>query len=486
MSSRTAAALLLIALAGLGQPALSQFETRASFLVSAPSDPSSLVVGDFNGDGVADVAVVNIVRNATGTVQVLLGNGDGTFRTGATYSFDTPAVYAASGSLRGNGIIDLVLGVTGGASEVYVMLGNGDGTFQTPTAYATAAESEMVALGDFTGDGIVDILDLEGVSTGGTTCYCIQVLPGNGDGTFGAPIATVPVPYNVFGYSIAVGDFNDDGKLDVAVGGGEGSANRLVIMLGKGDGTFSPDGYYTLGEIPGSIATGYFTGNKKRLDLALTNGGVGVLLGSGKGTFQQPVYYSASLTSWVIAGDLNGDGKIDLAMSDEGVWPHNNAGVTVLNGNGDGTFQGSVFYPVGTTAGGQFLATGDFNGDGEPDLAVVNSVNGVITTLLNTGVVNFSPTTPLNFKTQAVGTTSAAQTVKLTNTGTTELRIQSIKASAEFAVTSTCGERVAPGANCTISATFSPTKQGAAQGTISIADSASSKPQVIELLGTGT
>jgi len=101
-------------------------------------------------------------------------------------------------------------------------------------------------------------------------------------------------------------------------------------------------------------------------------------------------------------------------------------------------------------------------------------------------VVNFSPTTPLNFHSQAVGTTGAAQTVTLTNTGTTELKIQSMDASAEFAVKSTCGERVAPGAKCTISATFSPTKQGAQQGTISIIDSASSKPQVIELLGTGT
>jgi hypothetical protein len=106
--------------------------------------------------------------------------------------------------------------------------------------------------------------------------------------------------------------------------------------------------------------------------------------------------------------------------------------------------------------------------------------------MLNTGVVTFSPTTPLNFKKQAVGKTSAAQSVTLTNTGTTELKIQSMKASAEFAMKSTCGARVAPGADCTISTTFSPTKQGVQQGTISIIDNASSKPQVIELLGTGT
>jgi hypothetical protein len=116
----------------------------------------------------------------------------------------------------------------------------------------------------------------------------------------------------------------------------------------------------------------------------------------------------------------------------------------------------------------------------------VGSGHGNVVTLLNTGVVTFSPTTPLNFGDQSIGATSAAQTVTLTNAGTAELKIQSMKASAEFAVTATCGSRVAPGANCTISATFSPTKQGAKQGTVSISDNASSKPQVIELFGTGT
>ena len=126
---------------------------------------------------------------------------------------------------------------------------------------------------------------------------------------------------------------------------------------------------------------------------------------------------------------------------------------------------------------------GDFNGDRQIDIAYADYENEGVTVLLNTGVASFSPTTPLNFEKQAIGKTSTPQSVKLTNTG--ELKIQSMKASAEFAVTSTCGARVAPGADCTISATFSPTKQGAQQGTISIIDNASSKPQVIELLGTG-
>jgi hypothetical protein len=232
----------------------------------------------------------------------------------------------------------------------------------------------------------------------------------------------------------------------------------------------------------GNIATGYFTADKTKLDLAVTNEvALGVMLGNGDGTFQPAVYYSTKIAeTWVIAQDLDGDGKVDLAASNAGVTGVS-PGVSVLKGNGDGTFQTAVFYPE---EGGNFVAAGDFNGDGKPDLVVLDMAGGSVITLLNTGVVSFSPTAPLNFEKQGVGTTSPPQSVILTNSGTTELKIQSIKASAEFGVTSTCGSRVASGAQCTISATFSPTKSGAVQGTI--IDNASSKPQVIELLGTGT
>jgi hypothetical protein len=476
-----AVALLVTALAGASPRAFAQFETRASFSIG-PADPFSVIVGDFNGDGILDVAVLNDVP--AGSVEILLGNGDGTFRAGSTYS-TAAAFYGAAASLRNNGILDLVFGGAG-TDNVYVMLGNGDGTFEPAVAYATTANSWMIALGDFTGNGNIGVADVEGTSSGGVVCDCVEVFSGNGDGTLGAPAATTAVPYNVDGYSIVAGDFNDDGNLDVAVGGGFGAANQVDILLGNGNGTFRPDGYYSLGAIPGSIATGYFTSNKKRLDLAMTNSGLDVMLGGGNGKFQPAVYYTASLTSWVVAEDFNGDGKTDLAASDDGELHYSSPGVTVLNGNGDGTFQAGIFYPVGTTEGGQFVATGDFNGDHKPDLLVLNSVNGYLTTLLNTGVVSFSPTTPLNFGKQSIGTTSAPQTVTLTNTGTIALKISSMKASSEFAVTSTCGSGVAAGQKCTFSATFSPTKQGAAQGTISIIDSASTKPQVIELLGTGT
>ncbi|MGD0568659.1 MAG: FG-GAP-like repeat-containing protein [Candidatus Sulfotelmatobacter sp.] len=468
-------------------PAVAQFETRASFPIGGDAGPYSLVVGDFNRDGILDVAEFGFSPAAS--VEILLGNGNGTFRLGATYPLAGSAFYNATASLRRNGILDLVI-AGGNMDDVYVMLGNGDGTFQTPVPYPTTASPSMVGVGKFTRGGNTDLIALEWTSAGGVVCDCIEVLPGNDDGSFGAPITT-PVP-NIHGFAIATGDFNSDGKLDVAVAGGFGISSQVDILLGNGDGTFTADGYYAVGDTPQSIATGYFTQDKTKLDLAVANeagSSLSVLLGNGDGTFQPSVYYDTPYPTWVIAEDLEGDGNVDLAASNAGLagflqeFP---AGVSVFKGNGDGTFQAGAFYPAGRRSGGSYVAAGDFNGDHKPDLVDVNSDGQAIITLLNTGVVTFSPTTPLTFKAQAVGTTSSPQTVTLTNTGTAELKIQAMKASTGFSVTSTCGARVAPGAACTITATFSPTKQGVVQGMIAISDSASTKLQVIELLGNGS
>jgi hypothetical protein len=467
-------ALVAVSIAALSYLAPAQFETRSNFYLG-PGGATSVAVGDFNDDGILDLAVVRPLET-TGSVDILLGNGDGTFRQGADYIFGIFPLYAATGSLRNNGTMDLVFNDML-SDDAWVMLGNGDGTFQPAVAYPTTAESDAIGVGQFTGDNIIDIIALEEHNTSGDYCNCVEVLPGNGDGTFGAPITTT-LPYDLTGYAFATGDFNDDGVLDVAAVG-ESYPNYLtVVLLGNGNGTFTADGNYLVGEVPGAIATGYFTGNKEKLDLAVINEegfSVSVLLGNGNGTFQAPVNYFADYPSSVVTQDFSGSGKTDIALAVE-------PGLALLKGNGNGTFQTGVIYPalVG------YIAVGDFNNDGKPDIVGVDEGGGRIITLLNTGIVSFSPTTPLSFGDQSIGTTSKAQTVTLTNTATTELKIKSMKASAEFAVTSTCGSAVAAGANCTISATFSPTKQGSVQGTISILDSASSKPQVIELLGTGT
>jgi hypothetical protein len=181
----------------------------------------------------------------------------------------------------------------------------------------------------------------------------------------------------------------------------------------------------------------------------------------------------------VVAADLKGHGVLDIIAAS--IIPE---GVAVLSGNGDGTFQPVVLYPDGRDD--FFVTTGDFNGDHRTDIIVADYRDNLVAVLLNTGTVSFSPTTPLNFKKQQHGTTSAPQTVTLTNTGKTALTISAMKSTGQFGMTTTCGATVAPGANCAITVTFSPQTIGAKSGTITINDSASSKPQVIELSGTGT
>jgi len=461
------AAAVVMSLVMSGPAAVAQFEARAIFPV--PPEPYSLMVGDFNRDGTPDVAVVDF----GGGVQILLGNGDGTFRAGASYAVEVLA-YGVTASLRNNGILDLVLG--GGDDTVYVMLGNGDGTFQSPAAYPTADENLMLALGDFTGHGHLDIASLEQGN-----CNCVQILPGNGDGTFGAPVSTTPVPYDVTAFAIAAGDFNNDGKLDLAVGGEFGSSSKLDVLLGNGDGTFTDNGYYEIGGEPFAIAPGYFTSDKKKLDLAVSVGGaIEVLLGNGDGTFQQPVIYSTIPTAtWVTAQDLDGDGIADLATSDS-------AGAGVFKGNGDGTFQAPSWYSLGGRKGANSIAAADFNNDGKPDLALMGPDQ--VITLLNTGSATFSPTSPLTFSGQLIGTTSAAQTVTITNSGTTAMTFSSVTSSgAPFRMTAnTCSGSLAVGAQCSITAEFTAKAMGAVSGGITINDSASSKPQFVELIGIGT
>jgi FG-GAP-like repeat/FG-GAP repeat len=444
---------------GTVAPAWAQFETRASHTL--PGEAFSIAAGDFNGDGKLDIAIMD------GQLSVLLGNGDGTFQSPVNYQ-GTIGFSVAVGDFNGDGKLDLV--TANGYNSVSVYLGNGDGTFQSPKTTTTTDDCSFVAVGDFNGDHKLDVVVID-------SPY-ISVLLGNGDGTFEAPIDNNSF---VGAHELAVGDFNNDHRLDVAVVGYFGGSHDIGIFLGNGDGTLQPSLTHPLTYTPGSVAAADFN-HDGNLDVAVggLGAGVAILLGKGDGTFQPEVDYPTTGGGGALStSDFSGDSKLDLAFS-AAIPP----GVNELLGNGNGTFQPAQFFSAGRFAGA--LAIGDFNADHKPDIVYLDRNTGAIT-LLNTGPLSFSPSTPLGFPAaQLVNTTSAPEVVTLTNSGATAVSIQSIAASGQFQTSDTCAGEIAAGASCTISAVFGPKTAGPHRGLITLRDSASSKPQIIELSGRGT
>src|SRR5215510_3491292 len=210
---------------------------NVSFLVSgqfgAGPDPVSVAVGDFNGDGIQDLAVANHeAYDGPDGISVLLGNGDGTFQEAINFgSGGNVASFVAVGDFNGDGVQDLVVANSGDfdSGNISVLLGNGDGTFQAAVNFGAGNNPSSIAVGDFNGDGIQDLT----VAHGFFGSNSVSVLLGNGDGTFqeGVNYGTGFAPSFV-----AVADFNGDGVQDLAVAN-EGS-NNVSVLLGNGDGTF--------------------------------------------------------------------------------------------------------------------------------------------------------------------------------------------------------------------------------------------------------
>ena len=376
----------------------------------AGKHPLSVAIGDFNSDGKPDLAVADNVDLDSGPVLVLAGNGDGTFQTPTKYGVGRWLSFLSVGDFNGDGKPDLAV-IDGGSGTVSVLLHNGFGNFQPPVHYAAGAYPVSLAMADFNGDGHVDLAVANyGITTlllgrgngtferainngvgeralsavavdfnndgkadlvvANSESVNVSVLFGKGDGTF-LPATNYGVGSNP--WSIAAGDFNHDGQTDLAVAN-FGSRN-ISVLLGRGDGTFHSAVNYVTRTNPVCVVVSDFNGDGN-LDLAVANrgswqidfadGGVSVLLGKGDGTFQPAVNYVAGTFPTSLAmGDFNGDGKPDLAVAN-----HLSHNVSVLLGKGDGTFQAAVNYGAGGWPNS--IVVGDFNSDGKPDVVVAD------------------------------------------------------------------------------------------------------------------
>jgi hypothetical protein len=239
-----------------------------------------------------------------------------------------------------------------------------------PITLSTGINPGAIVAGDFNGDGRTDLA----VANQGSND--VSVLLGNGDGTFQKPLQYA---VGIGPSALVAGDFRGDGRTDLAVA--NTLSNDVSVLLGNGDGTFQNQVRYAAGLGPSALVAGDFS-DHGRTDLAVANASsndVSVLLGNGDGTFQNQVRYAAGTEpNALVAGDFRGDGHTDLAVANTA-----SGDVSVLLGNGDGTFQNQVRYGAGAYP--MSIVAGDFSGDGRTDLAVANGGSNDVSVLLGNG-----------------------------------------------------------------------------------------------------
>lgn len=341
------------------------------------TSPNSVAVADFNGDGKPDLAIANYGANSGGpgsSVTVLLGDGSGNFTQASNSPILVPtgqngnSYSLAAGDFNADGRPDIAVAAVY-SDNVTVLLGNGDGTFTEASGSPFAVGSHpqqpfFVTVGDFNNDGIQDLVTANAASN------TVTVLLGNGTGGF-TPAPNSPFPVGNTPESVAVGDFDGNGTEDLAVA--NVNSNNVTVLLGNGSGGFSAasGSPISVGTNPFSVAVADFDSNGK-LDLATANygGNVTVLMGNGSGGFTQhsgSPFSAGGAVSFVAAADFNGDGIPDLTLSNG----------TVLLGDGAGGFT-----QAGNFFSGSPLAVADLNKDGIEDIAGVNSGSGTVTVLL--------------------------------------------------------------------------------------------------------
>ena len=441
--------------------------------------PYYMTSADFNKDNKLDLAISNSSGGTTGNgvVTLLTGKGTGAF-TATQYQVGNSSRGIVADDLNGDGFADLAV-VNWTDNTVSVMINDKTGKFpaKSPT-YATGKQPIAVAAGNFRLTGHMDL------AVANYQDDTISILPNDGTGKFGAVSATLALPANLSPLCVVPGDFNGDSKMDLAVCVG----NNISIFLNNA-GAFGSPTNITVPFQPVWIATASLRKNGILDLVAAYNSGLAVLLGKGNGTFAAPVSYpigAAQVPAAVTVADMNADGIPDLVLANNG---ESTATILLGKGDGTFLPQTRYEITSPTSGGGtaspEAIVAGDFNNDGFNDFVVLNNADNY-TVYLNTPAAAVWHST-LPFPTMQLGQTSTAQTATLYSSGVASLTPKVTVSPTDYtATTDTCGPAMVKGSSCTVTVTFSPKDINARNGSISFADAATDTPQKINLTGTGS
>lgn len=339
--------------------------------------PVDGTAGSFDGDDRPDIAIANQKSN---NVSVALGQPDGTFADAIEYPTGMGPRRIVSGRFNADDHVDLITANEGNGvtSELSLLLGNGDGSFQAPVSVAAGTLPLDVAVGRFNADGNLDLVAADFASG------MLVVRLGNGDGSFQSATS---LPVLGFLKSLAIADLNRDTKLDIITSGS--------ILLGNGDGSFQPAVAFATGLAPNVVRVGDVNDDAEPDVVLLHADGsfASVLLGNGDGSLQAARHYVTTAgPNEVAILDLDEDGRVDLVVSSA-----SDDHLTVLRGNGDGTFIGASTYPsvadLAGRSGAAAVAVADFTGDDVPDVVAANG--GAASLLPGSGGGRLGAATPI-------------------------------------------------------------------------------------------
>ena len=359
-------------------------DKNKTFFTSSNLNPYSIAVGDFNIDNRPDIAVVNYDFNR---VDIILNYRNYSFYNQITYKTNDNfyPTFVLIHDLNNDQKQDIIV-VNYGGSNLGIFLGFGNGTFSNQTTYSTGDGTKplSIAVGDFNNDSQLDIVVANGMTNN------VGIFLGHGNGTFSSQ-TTFSTGVNSHPYAVAVDDFNNDNRLDVAVA--NSGSHNVGIFLGYGDGTFASQVTYSTDfdsdYQPNSIAVGDFN-NDSQLDLVVTNlfsSNIGVFHGYGNGTFSNQMTYSTKMGTRpnnAVVGDLNNDGQVDIVVTLSAV-----SGILVFLGNGNGTFSRQLIYTTGSQSAPSACVLADVNNDHRLDAVVTDEATGKVVILHGDGHGHF-------------------------------------------------------------------------------------------------